>query len=84
MENVLQFPLNERMNSIWMARASGRFIDKYDINPDSEEYHQLMDTIQVVLDEEGAAEWTKDEIDGLVDSFFREIIITIETPSNDE
>jgi len=81
---IIEFPLNERMNSIWMARASGRFVNKYDINPQSEEYLQLMDTIQICLDEEGAAEWTKEEVDTLVDSFFREIIITNFTPSNDQ
>jgi len=80
---IIAFPLNERMNSIWMARASGRFVNKYEIDPQSEIYQQLMDTIQVCLDDEGAEEWTKDEIDILVDSFFREIIIDIE-PSNDQ
>ena len=82
--DIIAFPLNDRMNSIWMARASGRFVDKYEIDPNSQEYHALMDTIQVCLDEEGAAEWTKEEVDELVDSFFREIIIDIFTPDNDQ
>lgn len=81
---IIAFPLNERMNSIWMARASGRFVEKYGINPEGEEYFQLMDTIQICLDDEGAAEWTKEEVDQLVDSFFREIIISDFTPSNDD
>lgn len=80
---IITFPMNDRMNSIWMARASGRFVEKYSINPDSQEYFELMDTIQICLDEEGAAEWTKEEVDELVDSFFREIIIDIFTPDND-
>ena len=80
---IIEFPMGERMHSIWMARASGRFVSKYDINPDSQEYFELMDTIEVVLDEEGAESWTKDEIDELVDSFFREIIIDVFTPDND-
>lgn len=81
---IVEFPMNERMNSVWMARASGRFVNKYDINPESQEYHELMDIIQVCLDEEGAAEWTKEEVDELVDSFFREIIITTFIPDNDQ
>lgn len=83
MTNIIEFPLGDRMNSIWMARASGRFVEKYDIAPESELYYQLMDTIQIVLDEEGAAEWSKDEVDVLVDSFFREITIDLFEPDND-
>ena len=81
---IIIFPMGQRMNAIHLARASGRFVNKYDIDPEGQEYHELMDTIQVVLDEEGAENWTSEEIDDLVDSFFREIIINIFTPDNDK
>ena len=81
--DIIAFPTGDRMNSIFMARASGRFVNKYNIDPDGREYHELMDTIQVVLDEEGAENWSREEVDDLVDSFFREIIIDIFTPDND-
>ena len=78
--DIIAFPMGDRMRSIFLARASGRFVNKYDINPDGEEYFQLMETIEVVLDEDGPETWTKEEVDQLVDSFFREIIIDVFTP----
>ena len=81
--DIIAFPMGERMRSIFLARASGRFVSKYGIDPEGREYYELMDTIEIVLDEEGAEYWTKDEIDELVDSFFREIIIDVFTPDND-
>lgn len=73
---ILDFPLEERMYSVWMSRASGRFISKYDIDANSIEYQQLMDVISTEI-EEDPADWTKENIDDMVDSFFRDVEIHI-------
>lgn len=79
--DIVAFPMGERMKSVWLARASGRFVNKWEIDPQTEVYFQLMDAVEVSI-EEDAEEWTKEEIDQFVDSFFDEFTI-VYRPSND-
>ena len=83
--DIIEFPFAERMRSVWLARASGQFVNKYDIDPHTELYFQLMETIEVVLDEDGAEEWTQEEVDQLIASFFDDgfTIVIVPDTTND-
>lgn len=73
---ILDFPMNDRMYSVWLARISGRLVNKYDIDPNSEQYQYIMETLSYEI-EEDAVEWTAEMIDEMVDSCFEEVEIII-------
>lgn len=73
---ILDFPMNDRMYSIWMARMSGIIVNKYDVKPNSEEYFMIMDALSSQI-EDDAKEWTAEMIDKMVDSCFEEVEIVI-------
>lgn len=79
---VLDFPLNNRMYSVWMARAAGRLVSKYDMTEDHIEYYQVLDCISDEIAED-AKDWTGEDIDAFVDSFFRTMTIQISYGDND-
>jgi len=73
---ILDFPMNDRMYSIWLARMSGRIVNKYDIDPNSEQYQYIMETLSSEI-EDDAADWTAEMIDEMVDSCFEEVEVVI-------
>lgn len=73
---VFDFPLNDRMYSVWMARMSGRIVHDYGVDPNSEQYQLIMDVLSSEI-EDDAVEWTAEMIDEMVDSCFDEVEIHV-------
>ena len=74
--SILDFPMNQRMYSIWYARSIGRLTTKWKIKSNSIELEEIMDAISEQFKDD-AKEWTADEVDELVDSFFENIEVMI-------
>ena len=74
MTNIFEFPISDRMYDRWCDYASNRLITRWQIKSNSDEHSRLMNVISSCFIDDPET-WKKKEIDLLIDSFFRTVVI---------